>query len=98
MFVYAIENESISGIYNAVAPETVSNRNLNSQLAQHLYGNRFISMPVPALALQIILGEMSIEVLKSATVNSQKIQDAGFKFEYPSVRAAIEQLLPNKKL
>jgi uncharacterized protein (TIGR01777 family) len=98
MFVYAIENESISGIYNAVAPETVSNRNLNSQLAQHLYGNRFISMPVPGLALQIILGEMSIEVLKSATVNSQKIQDAGFKFEYPSVRAAIEQLLPNKKL
>lgn len=98
MFQYAIENESISGVYNAVAPTPVTNRMLNTFLGRYLYGNGFISMPVPALALKVILGEMSIEVLKSATVSSKKIQDAGFSFLYPTVQAAIAQILPDKKL
>lgn len=98
MFQYAIENESISGVYNAVAPTPVTNRMLNTYLGRYLYGKGFISMPVPALALKVILGEMSIEVLKSATVSSKKIQDAGFPFLYPTVQAAIAQILPNKKL
>jgi NAD dependent epimerase/dehydratase family enzyme len=40
-----------------------------------------------------MLGEMSIEVLKSANVSSKKIQDAGFQFEYPNVEEALSQLL-----
>jgi NAD dependent epimerase/dehydratase family enzyme len=98
MFLYAIENESVSGVYNAVAPRPISNRELNNQLGKYLYGNRFISMPVPAWVLQIMLGEMSIEVLKSATVSAQKIQDAGFQFLYPTIQQAIAQILPDKKL
>ena len=98
MFLYAIENESVSGIYNAVAPQPISNRELNKQLGKYLYGNSFFSMPVPAWVLQIMLGEMSIEVLKSATVSAHKIQDAGFQFLYPTIQQAIAQILPNKKL
>jgi len=98
MFLFALENESVSGIYNAVAPHPISNWELNQQLGEYLYGNKFLSMPVPAWVLQIMLGEMSIEVLKSATVSAQKIQEAGFQFLYPSIQQAIAQILPNKKL
>ena len=39
--------------------------------------------------LKIILGEMSIEVLKSTTVSSNKIQQAGFLFTFPSIKEAL---------
>jgi NAD dependent epimerase/dehydratase family enzyme len=55
-------------------------------------GQFFIPMHVPAFLLKIILGEMSIEVLKSATVNSFKTQSSGFHYNYPTINLALEQL------
>jgi len=43
--------------------------------------------------LKIMLGEMSIEVLKSANVSSAKIQAAGFEFDFPKIDDALNQLL-----
>ena len=43
--------------------------------------------------LGIVLGEMSIEVLKSATVSSGKIEREGFVFLYPQLVNALEELL-----
>jgi NAD dependent epimerase/dehydratase family enzyme len=42
-----------------------------------------------------VLGEMSIEVLKSATVSSEKIESTGFQFMFPTIGTAIHNL--NKK-
>jgi uncharacterized protein len=39
------------------------------------------------------MGEMSVEVLKSATVSSRKIQDAGFDFKYHNIQEALNNLL-----
>lgn len=94
MFIHAMENESMQGSYNAVAPQPVSNRTLTLTLAKHLKGNWFIPMPVPAFVLNIMLGESSIEVLKSTTVSAQKITDTGFQFMAPDIRSCIEAELP----
>jgi NAD dependent epimerase/dehydratase family enzyme len=56
-------------------------------------GKFFIPIHVPAFVLKIMLGEMSIEVLKSTTVNSKKIQLAGFKYAYATIENAVENLL-----
>jgi NAD dependent epimerase/dehydratase family enzyme len=40
-----------------------------------------------------MMGEMSIEVLKSTTVSSLKIQQAGFSFRYPVIQSAIKALV-----
>jgi hypothetical protein len=40
-----------------------------------------------------MLGEMSIEVLKSAKVSSEKIQSQGFQFSYAHIKEAIQNLL-----
>jgi len=53
----------------------------------------FIPIHVPEFALKLMLGEMSIEVLKSCTVNNSKIKNSGFKFLYPTVDAALNQLV-----
>lgn len=95
MIGFAIENEQVKGIYNAVSPHPVSNSQFNRLLAQHLFGDAYISLPVPGWILKCVLGEMSIEVLKSATVSSFKIRQAGFNFNYASLPEALKQILPS---
>lgn len=94
MYIEAIENEGWQGAYNAVAPNPVTNEQLVLTIAKE--SRRFyIPVHVPKFALRTILGEMSIEVLKSATVSSRKVQDADFLFMFPSIEAAVQNL--NKK-
>jgi len=97
IFLYALENEKMEGVYNAVAPTPVSNKTLITAIAKQR-GKSFIPIPVPSFALKIVLGEMSIEVLKSATVSADKIQKAGFIFQYPDISSAVSQLLNQKTL
>lgn len=92
-FIYAIENEHVQGTYNAVAPNPVNNKQLTLSIAKAMRGKFFIPVHVPAFVLKIMLGEMSIEVLKSTTVSSEKIQLAGFKYSYATIDNAVESLL-----
>lgn len=92
MYIYAIEN-NISGVFNAVAPNPVSNKTFTVELAKKLRGKTYIPIHVPSFVLKIVLGEMSIEVLKSANINDDKIRNTGFKFLYPSLDAALNELV-----
>ena len=92
MIQYAIKTPAVQGVYNAVAPNPVTNKKLVLTIAKNTYPIYFPSF-VPGFLLKIILGEMSIEVLKSAKVSAQKIQDAGFVFDYPNVEEAIIDLI-----
>jgi uncharacterized protein (TIGR01777 family) len=94
LYIAAIENENLSGVYNAVAPSPVSNKELILQLATIKRGSFFIPVYVPSFILKLVLGEMSTEVLKSAKVSCDKIKKAGFTFLYPSIGAALKQLAP----
>jgi uncharacterized protein (TIGR01777 family) len=96
--LFAMENEKMEGVYNAVAPQPASNKELVLEIARKERGKTFIPVHVPSFALKIVLGEMSVEVLKSATVSSEKIQQAGFIFQYPDLSSAILQLSHQKNL
>ena len=95
LFLYAIENQQMHGSYNAVAPNPVSNKSLTIQLAQLIKGNFYISIHVPAFILKFILGARSIEVLKSTTVSCTKIKNEGFTYLYPTIHAALQELIKN---
>jgi uncharacterized protein (TIGR01777 family) len=92
MMIHGIETASIKGVYNAVSPEPISNKDLIIAIAKKLRGF-YLPIPVPAFVLKIMLGEMSIEILKSAKVSSKKIQGAGFNFDYPTLHSALNDLL-----
>lgn len=94
MYEYAIENRQLSGVFNAATPNPVTNKDLTVAIAKKMKGKAFITIPVPSFALQLILGEMSIEVLKSTTVSADKIRNNGFSFLYPTIDAAINELIP----
>lgn len=91
-FTFAIENNSLEGVFNLTAPNPVDNRTLTLALAEKRNGKAFISFHVPSSILKLALGEMSVEILKSATVSSLKIQQAGFNFIYPDINSAIRNL------
>jgi len=93
LYIYAIENEKLEGVYNAAAPYPVSNKTLMMKLARLKKGQFYIPIYVPSFLLKLVLGEMSIEVLKSATISCDKIHAAGFTFLYPSIDAALQNLL-----
>ncbi len=97
MFIYAIEKEALHGAYNAVAPIPLRNKELTLTLAQKMKGRFFIPLHVPVFVLRLMLGEMSVEVLKSATVSCDKLQATGFSFLYPGIEAALEDLIRKKK-
>jgi uncharacterized protein (TIGR01777 family) len=92
LFVFSMEHKNIQGIYNAVAPDPVENKKL-VELISRKTTKYFIPIKVPSFVLKIILGEMSIEVLKSAKVSSAKIQSEGFEFAYPRIEMALDNLL-----
>jgi uncharacterized protein (TIGR01777 family) len=96
--LFAMGNEKMEGVYNAVAPHPVSNKEMVLEIARKLIGKSYIPVHVPTFALEIRLGEMSVEVLKSATVSADKIQQAGFIFQYPDLESAISQLASQKNL
>jgi len=91
-YIFALENENMNGSYNAVAPTPVSNKELTITIAKVVRDKFYIPIYVPTFILKLMLGSRSIEILKSATVSSQKIKDAGFTFLYPSAVAAVQEL------
>lgn len=93
LYLYALENTSMHGSYNAAAPKPVSNREFIIQLAKSQKGSFYIPLYVPGFLLRLILGELSVEVLKSSTVSCEKIRMAGFDFIFPSIESAIGDLI-----
>lgn len=94
-FLYVLENENIHGSYNAVAPTPVNNKTLTLFIAKAVKGSFFIPIHVPTFILKIMMGQRSIEILKSSTVSSNKIKEAGFAYIYPSVEAAVASIERN---
>lgn len=88
MYIAAVENEKMSGAYNAVAPVPVSNQQLTLTLARSRK-KFFIPIHVPSFILKIVLGEMSVEVLKSTTVSSAKMESTGFIFSFSAIDKAL---------
>ena len=95
--LFSMETEHMEGVYNAVAPKPASNKELILEIAKS-NGKLFVPIPAPAFALKIMFGEMIGEILKSTTVSSEKLQKAGFIFQYPDIESAILQLSHQKNL
>lgn len=89
MILYCLDNNKISGIHLATAPEPVAYKTLINALNDHL---RKIIAPVPKFMLSIILGEMHRVVFDSCNAPPQKILQSGFKFEYETIEEALESI------
>ena len=91
MYVFAVEQTSLQGAYNMAAPEPITNSTFTQALAKQF--KRPLWLPgVPSILLKAVLGERSAAILGSTRVAVSKIQDAGFKFNFPSISSALKNL------
>ena len=91
MYIYGIENDLLSGVYNMTGPNPVTNKQLTKAVAEQLHKPLW-TPNVPEFLLKLILGEMRIAVLESDRTSSKKIEDVGFEFDYPDLLVALKEI------
>ncbi len=92
MLRQAIENSGWQGIYNAVAPEPVTNLAFTKALGRTL--RRPTLFPVPRAALRTIFGQMADEMLlASQRVRSTRLPETGYSYSYPELEPALRRAL-----
>jgi uncharacterized protein (TIGR01777 family) len=92
IFIKALEDESLNGPINGVAPKPVTNKELTKAIAEALHKPLFLPA-VPAFVLKLILGEMANIVLKGSRVSSEKVMSHGYQFQFTDVNDAVRDLL-----
>ena len=91
LFLKAINDDTLTGIYNAATPNPVNFKEFTGTLRS--YVNRYsLEIPAPEFMLKIILGEQTELVLNSTKVDVSKIEKAGFHFLYPNLKKALSNL------
>lgn len=95
IYEFALKNSQVEGAYNATSPQHTTNENLTQKIAEVVKKPLF--MPnVPSFVLKLLFGELANALLEGSRASSEKIQDAGFQFEFPDLKAALENLLDKK--
>ena len=89
--LFCLDSEDASGPINLTAPEPVTNAELSKALGKVLHRPAF--MPVPALAVKLLYGEMSSIVTTGKRVLPKRLTELGYEFRYTDVEAALEAAL-----
>jgi uncharacterized protein (TIGR01777 family) len=92
LFTQAIENENFNGIYNAVAPQHITNKELTTTIAAYL--KKPLWLPnIPVFVLKLLFGKMAVILLYGSRISSKKIENLGFKFKFPTIEKALKNLI-----
>jgi uncharacterized protein (TIGR01777 family) len=91
IYIKAIEDSTMEGAYNGVAPEHEINKTFSKKLAK-AFKRPFLPIPAPAFVLKTVFGEMATILLNGSRISSQKTSDAGFKFSFPLLKDALLDL------
>jgi len=91
IYVRAIEDAKMTGAFNAVAPQHVSNREFMRTLAQ-VMGKPFFFPAIPSVVLKLLFGKMSDILLYGSRISAEKIISAGFEFRFPGLANALKDL------
>ncbi len=93
MFIEAIERKDLSGTFNAMAPNSVTNREFMGELRRVLH--RPPSPPAPAWAVRLgswLMRTDSSLALSGCRCAPQRILEAGFRFQFPDLRSALNNI------
>jgi len=91
LMLWLIDRPDAAGAFNACAPEPVTNREFSREVGRALHRPSWA--PVPGFVLRTLFGDMADAML----LNGQRAIPAralamGFRFDYPTIDAALGQI------
>lgn len=92
---FLLENDSLSGPVNLVAPDPLRNADFAKLLGKVM--QRPAVAPAPGFIIRTVMGEMSTIVLDGQRVLPEKLSAAGYQFIYPQAEAALRELVNSSK-
>ena len=90
IYSYVLE-KSLSGIFNAISPNPISNYTFTKALGEQLH--RPTVLPVPEFALKLLFGEGASVLTDSKEVYPKRLLESGFKFKYKDIESSLAHLL-----
>ncbi|MBD2167578.1 TIGR01777 family protein [Calothrix membranacea FACHB-236] len=91
LILQAIAKPQMEGVYNATAPNPVRMAELSQTMGQVMHRPSWL--PVPALALEALLGDGAKVVLEGQQVLPKRTVESGFQYQYPHLPAALREIL-----
>jgi uncharacterized protein (TIGR01777 family) len=89
---HALENKTLRGPVNTVAPQPVTNYEFTKAMGSAL--SRPTILPAPAFALRLLFGEMAdATLLSSQRAEPLRLKESGFVFKYPEIEGALRHVL-----
>jgi uncharacterized protein (TIGR01777 family) len=91
LFLHALDHTEARGPLNGTAPNPVTNREFSKTLGRVLHRPSFVW--TPSLALRVVLGEAATLIATGQRVLPKHPLEQGFSFQYPTLDAALAQIL-----
>lgn len=88
---FLLHEKGVAGVFNATAPEPVNNETFSRTIASVL--NRPCIFRVPGVVMKLAFGEMSDLLLTGQAALPERLQEAGYQFQYAELKPALEQCL-----
>ncbi|MBL4604732.1 MAG: TIGR01777 family oxidoreductase [Flavobacteriaceae bacterium] len=92
LYSKAIEDKSLEGAYNAVAPDHQTSKSFSKAIAK-TFKYPYISLAVPSFILKLVFGEMARILVYGSRISSEKIQQHGFQFKFKKLESALINLV-----
>ena len=96
ILLFLLDHQELEGLFNLTSPNPVRNREMLTVLGQLLDKNAYMP-PIPGFLFRLILGEFATVFLKGQRVVPRRILDSGFRFSYPILDEALQDLLKSPK-
>lgn len=88
LYLKAIKEVKMSGIFNGVAPEHESNKTFSKKLAK-VFKKPFLPIGAPSFLLKALFGEMATILLNGSRVSADKVIEYNFEYKFPSLIEAL---------
>lgn len=92
MMLKAIQDKNMNGVYNAVAPQPITNSHFVKRLSKVMLRPYFLPN-TPKFVLNMVFGELAEAIVGGNNVSSEKIEKAGFAFRFANITNALKDLV-----
>lgn len=91
IYCHLLDEPGLEGPFNAVAPESVSNRDFSRALNHQLHRPNILP-PIPHALLRLVQGEMASMLTGGSPVSGERIQASGYSFLHPGLEEALDHI------